>query len=367
MDASVTPTEHSGVLHVFNRMEIGGAELRSVEVVSKVGLRFDFASVSGQRGRLDEKLRSEGHNVHVLRLSMRTIFQYFQLMRAGRYRVVHSNIGLASGPIVLLAWLAGCPKRIAHFQSDAVGGGKSLKKSCFLLASRLLIILFATDIIGVSPGSLTLGWRRAWHRDRRCQVVPNGFDTSVLRKLAEIGKSERAETAEFVVVNVGRPDPVKNRGRALRIWTALQERTSSSLLLVGALNAADLAAAQDKSTRAGARIEMTGDTDRVAFYLGAADVLLMTSTREGLPGVVLEALAVGLPVVATTLPGTEWIRSQLEGIELCSLEEPDDQWIAALVRAATFDRRDIMARFDRSEFTMQHAVDAFTRLWGLTK
>ncbi|NLG65402.1 MAG: glycosyltransferase family 4 protein, partial [Actinobacteria bacterium] len=50
-------------------------------------------------------------------------------------------------------------------------------------------------------------------------------------------------------------------------------------------------------------IVTTGFTDRVAEYLSAADVFVLPSYREGMPRSILEAMALGLPVVATNIRG----------------------------------------------------------------
>ncbi|MDH3978691.1 MAG: glycosyltransferase, partial [Gammaproteobacteria bacterium] len=47
--------------------------------------------------------------------------------------------------------------------------------------------------------------------------------------------------------------------------------------------------------------------DALSMWLGAANALLLTSSREGRPNVVLEALSSGLPVVATQAGGTSEI------------------------------------------------------------
>lgn len=362
----------SKIAHVFNRMDPGGAELRTVEIVRSIDLSFDFVSVSGAAGSLDDNLRSDGHEVHVLRLAVRNFRSYTTLMRRREYKVIHSHLGLASGPVLLLARLAGVPIRIAHFRSDAVGGRKSVLKSTYLWLSRQMIKLCATNIVGVSPGSLKYGWSNDWRQDPRCQVIPNGFDVAGLRRNAELGRGLRnsnAEQDELVLVNVGRPDPVKNRGRALAIWLALSETQKSKLYMVGGLNQADMDAATRGRLQSanGSEAVIVGESDSVAEYIGAADVLLTTSTREGLPGVVLEALAVGTPVVASGLPGSEWIASILPGVQICSLSNDNSEWIAALKRAPDFNRAEIMAAFDEGPFTMDRAIASFRKLWGLSQ
>jgi glycosyltransferase involved in cell wall biosynthesis len=54
----------------------------------------------------------------------------------------------------------------------------------------------------------------------------------------------------------------------------------------------------------GDRVSFVAPTNRIEDYYRAADLLVMPSLREGLPNVVLEAMACGLPVVASRLPGS---------------------------------------------------------------
>ena len=71
-----------------------------------------------------------------------------------------------------------------------------------------LIRRFATHIVGVSPGSLSHGYRRDWESDPRVSVIPNGLPPHV-----SDGPSDRIELSssadEAVALHVGRrPDGV---------------------------------------------------------------------------------------------------------------------------------------------------------------
>lgn len=358
----------SGVVHVFGRMNAAGAELRTVELIARTGLSFDFLAVSGEPGALDDELGAAGHRVDHTRLTAAGLVIIARAMRRNRYRVVHSHMGSASGPILLAAALARVPQRIAHSRSDTIGGRSGLRKATVMAVSRWLVARLATRIVGVSPSALASDWRSDWADDPRCCVIPNGIDTSRLRaEAAEATEARPPAVERLVVASVARDLASKNRARSIRIWSKLESQRSASLMLVGGLGPDDHAAAADARATAspGNKITELGEIRTVPAVLGGSHVLLSTSTREGLPGVVLEALAIGIPVVSSDVPGACWIADQVEGVEILSLDDDDAAWASGLARAAHADPAAIRASFDAGPFTFDAALAAFRELWGL--
>ncbi|WP_275089568.1 glycosyltransferase [Microbacterium sp. K41] len=290
------------------------------------------------------------------------------LVRRENVGAVHSHLGSASGPLLLAAWAGGARVRIVHCRSDAVGGRSTPLKRALLGASRVLARLLATDIVGVSPSALAGSGlvRGKWRT--RARVVPNGLDAAALRERAGRGRLVRAEDSDtLVVASIARAESAKNRMRTLAIWAELARARRTTLRLIGRMSPAEMAeadrvAALAHVTASGSRIVVVGETDQVAEELGAADVLLVTSIREGLPGVVLESLACGTPVVATDLPGVRWISTQVTGVHTLSLDELDDRWVQSLLDAPA-DRDAIAASFAASPFQLAAAADAHRALW----
>lgn len=134
-------------------------------------------------------------------------------------------------------------------------------------------------------------------------AIPNGTDTGVFqpRDQAEARRELGVALDAKVVLFVGNLLPVKNPGFLLE---ALSE-ISAELVLVGS---GPLEASLRQ--RAGAlgmaeRVRFLGglSSTKVAKWMNAADVLCLSSNNEGLPNVVIESLASGLPVVATAVGG----------------------------------------------------------------
>ena len=108
-----------------------------------------------------------------------------------------------------------------------------------------------------------------------------------------------------------------------------------------------------------------GQVDEVRALLAHDDVLVQPSLREGLPGVVLEALSVGTPVVSSDVPGAVWLAEQFEGLVTLPLSASDAEWSRAVLDAeSTPDRRlALRVSFATSEFAFDRAVARHLRLY----
>lgn len=138
--------------------------------------------------------------------------------------------------------------------------------------------------------------------------ITNGIDTTVFktvdrvlaRKLVEVPQDAR------VLLYVGNFLPVKNPLMLVKAFEKLCARPENSnvhLVVVGkGPLQAEVQAAAAKAGLAD-RLHLTGPlpSAKVAEWMQAADVFCMTSRNEGLPNVILEAQACGLPVVATAV------------------------------------------------------------------
>ncbi len=143
----------------------------------------------------------------------------------------------------------------------------------------------------------------------RVRTIYNGVDTELFCPASDPGSARRElglSEADVVVLFVGNFAPVKNPLLAVHAFAALRERFPSQrwrLLMVGAgpLHAR----ARDASASLGSAVTLVGACPqaKVVRFMQVADVLCVPSCNEGVPNVIREALACGLPVVATRVGG----------------------------------------------------------------
>lgn len=366
------------VLHIFGRMQRGGAELRTLELIRALEpgeFQIHFCILTGLPGTLDDEIRALGGVIHYEPLNTSFPLRFCALLRRERYDVVHTHIHYMSGAIVMLAALCGVPMRIAHFRSSSDGRGDSPYRRVLRRILHKWIDRYATDILAVSESTMIAAWGADWRKDRRCRVIYNGLDLARFDApcdRARVRQEMGAPVDSPLYIHVGRFDPPKNHARLIEIFAAIAERDHRAhLLLAGRGGNAIEAAVRRRVQELGLadRVILAGEKRDIPRLLKAADAMIFPSLWEGLPGAVLEACAAGTPVVAGNLPVMEEIAPLLDGLTIVDLAASNDVWAREAIAAARAGadptcREQYRARFAASAFTLDRCVAAHRAIWN---
>ncbi|MDT8374977.1 MAG: glycosyltransferase [Bacteroidales bacterium] len=162
------------------------------------------------------------------------------------------------------------------------------------------------------------------------EVVPNGVDTELFRPLS---KTEAREFPGYPVA-----------GKLVLFGSSPDRREKNAVL---AREAVALLHDPDVELR-----YLSGvPHEHVPYWLNAVDVLLLTSTREGSPNVVKEAMACNCPVVSTEVGDVRWLFGETGGYFITSNDAGD---VAAKLRAAL----DLSGRTEGRERIMKLELDS---------
>jgi glycosyltransferase involved in cell wall biosynthesis len=160
--------------------------------------------------------------------------------------------------------------------------------------------------------------------------IPNGVETQHFHPVSADIKQYLRATLGLpegpLAVFTGRLVAEKQVDVLLRAWPAVREQTpQATLLIVGEGGQAEML-----HSLAGEGVVFIGGVDDVQPYLQAADVFVLPSSTEGLSNSLLEAMAAGLAVVATSVGGApDIIKDHING----RLVRPND--VDAIQRALT--------------------------------
>ncbi|WP_420123061.1 glycosyltransferase [Nakamurella sp.] len=353
----------------------GGTEMRLAEVVpplARAGATTHLLPLGSEPGTgpLLDVGQEHGGTITPIPLDLRFPVRFLRLLRDMRPTVIHVDCANFSGIPLALAALADVPVRVAHFHGDD-NLPRSHRRRATRWIGRRLLRWSATDIIGVSPSSLDHGFP-TWRQDPRCQVVLNGLD---LGRLLRPGPDDLraligAGDGDLVFLTVGRASPEKRRWLIPPILGELRDRgISAHAVLVGAGDDADDGRVRRAAESAGVadKVHLIGVRTDIGSLLGQVDAVIHPSCLEGLPGSVLEPVAVGVGTVATDLPGVRLIAGELPGVAIVPANAPAHQWADAALDAVRFtaagDRQTAADRFRDSVFALDAVIDTHLAMY----
>jgi glycosyltransferase involved in cell wall biosynthesis len=325
------------VLHPITRLIVGGAQENTMYTAALLDKqRFHVEVLSGPQtgseGSLIEEVRQRGIPLTIFPDLLRQIspindlkafWKMKRFIQLGGYTIVHTHSSKAGIIGRLAARLAKTPL-IVHtvhgwsfhdYMSPATRWVYILLERWIARFSDVLVVVTERDIEkGLQAG---IGRREQYRRIRSSipldEFDPRQFDRQAIRQELEI-------PADAIVIgNVGRFSAQKNPLDWVRVaGKVMQACPQARFLLVGDGPLRPQVEQALRQASIAERTTLTGLRRDVPRMLAAMDIFLLTSLWEGLPRVIPQAMAMGLPLVANRADGvTEAIQDGSNGY-LCS-------------------------------------------------
>jgi glycosyltransferase involved in cell wall biosynthesis len=369
---------------VVGGLNMGGTETWLLHVLRRIDrerFHMDFLVHTTQPGVYEQEIRALGSDVLVCPGTSRPWIYARNFRRIlneyGPYDVVHSHVHHFSGYVLRLAYQAGVPVRIAHSHSASAfyrGDRTSLPRRAYLRLAQRWVARYATAGLAASKPAARALFGPNWRDDPRWRVLYCGIDTEAFRSPPGVG-TVRSELGfrpdDLVIGHVGRFEEPKNHRFLVGVAAEVMRREPRArLLLVG-----------DGTLRSDiehlvALEEMTGRvlftstrTDVPRLMIGAMNIFLFPSTREGLGLSLVEAQAAGLPCVASNrVPDEARIVDPL--VSTMSLEEPASSWAELVLSVASrrpaLSRHEALERLARSPFSIETSTYELANFYGRT-
>lgn len=340
------------VLHVIGNLGLGGAQSVLYHLWPALsgahGYEFELC-VLGPLGHFGERLRAEGATVHELHVAHkydpRVVTRLRRLVRRGRFDTVHAHL-FPELHVAALACAGLGGVRLVYTEHLATNrrrnwgpAARLLDAAAYFAYDRVLAVNETTrmNLVEWQP---QLSNRILVVRNGVRRVEPGGHPTGEPREeLARELGLEPGRTATIMLF-AGRLTRQKGVDVLLESLSLLTEENFVCLI---AGDGEDRRALEQTAHTYGlaGRVCFLGTRDDVGRLLRAADLLVLPSRFEGLPIIVLEAMATGCPIVATRVDGTA--EALADGLSALLVEPEDADGLAAalarMIRDPTLRRR----------------------------
>lgn len=317
------------ILHVIDTTGPGGAETVFINLAD--GTRDKgFRSIALIRGKgwVYEELQRQNIETVILdckgSFNIRFLLNLCKLIKKERVDIIQSHL-LGSNIYCAMAGLLTRKPVFATFH----GAVDVSKNERFLKLKAWFLNKGVTKFIAVSKGLLEEIRQSGLLNANKAIVIHNGIDTSKYykRDSKKIRSDLQLGHDAILVGSLGNVRPAKSYDVLIKA-AALLVKVSPDyhFVIAGDTNKEPLMSelrALIDDLNVGKNIHFIGFQNDSAEFLGQIDIFLLTSSSEGFSIATVEALATGLPVIATKCGGPEEINELTGGINLVEPNNPN--------------------------------------------
>lgn len=293
------------VLHELGNLDGGGVARLLYDYyyyIDRDKVHFDFIVYDYyQEGILEKPLEALGANIYKLPTLQenrkKCLSDMKKILTEGKYNIAHSHRGPQAYYFLSCAKQCGVKKRIAHSHLAQPNQAliRRLKNRILLKADKTI----ATDLFACGREAGIAMWGKHDMKKNKVHIMTNAVNNEKFRyseTMREIKRKELGLTIEFTIGIVGRLEEQKNYPFLLEIFREVTKREPKAVLVIvgrGSLDEKIRALALEKGVDENVRF--LGVRNDVPDILNAFDVFVLPSLYEGLPVVLVEAQANGLP------------------------------------------------------------------------
>ena len=356
------------ITFVATGLDFGGAEtqlVRLAEAIKKRGWQVGVISMLPPAA-FAEELEEAGIALATLNMRSgvpdpRAIAGLAKILRRWQPEVVHSHMVHANLLARVARLFCRIPVLISTAHSISEGG------RCREIAYRLTDPL-ADMTTNVSRAAVARYIQAGVAPKKKIAFIPNGVDTSTFKPNEAAGRRVRDELdvrESFVWLAVGRFEVAKDYPNMLRAFKEVAlKRPEAVLLLVGQGSMREETGKIAEELGLKDKVRFLGVRRDVPEVMNAADAYVMSSAWEGLPMVLLEAAACGLPIVATDVGGnSEVVQNKESG---CIVPSRDTGALAgAMLRLTAYSQaeRRRMGEAGRGHIEAHYSLERVVDRW----
>ncbi|MEQ1796106.1 MAG: glycosyltransferase family 4 protein [Nitrospira sp.] len=318
------------VIHIITRLDHGGsAENTMLTVLGHDRTQYEPVVIAGHPGSWDAQGGMAATEEQCRRLDKEQIayvlvpslvrpvspwkdlcalWALAGILRAKRPAIVHTHTSKAGVLGRVAAWLAGVPV-VVHTPHGHVFYGHfgELKSRIFLQVERMLCRV-TTALVALTAAERDDHLERGVGCAERFAVIPSGIDVERFRRARVEGRripsGFNCPSDATIVGSIGWLTDIKGHRVLVEALSYLRdEYPKLQVVIVGSGGQQDALLAQADSLGLGDRIHLVGHRDDIEQCLAGMDCFVFPSLNEGMGRALIEAMAAGLPVVASRVGG----------------------------------------------------------------
>ncbi len=294
------------VLQVIDSLRMGGAETLIARLHAgfrERGIECEYYLLSSENSELEKGLLDKGARIHApLRASVyspRHVLALSAQLRTLEYDVVHVHLFPAQLWAAMAARLTGSAARLITTEHSTANRRRS---KLFFALDRFMYTPYQR-IACISDAARTNLVQWLPEASNKVVEVPNGIDVDEFAAASALDKKTAFSIADEnhpVVISVGRLEEVKNHETLMRAISAIP---NVHLAIVGTGPLEGRLRQLADTLGVAERVQFLGRRLDVSRLLKTADIYAQPSRWEGFGIAALEAMASGLPVVVSNVPG----------------------------------------------------------------
>jgi len=323
------------VAHIITRMIMGGSEentLFTVEGLDKE--RYELDLIVGNEFREDILNNIKEKNFKIIQVKglkapfnplydLIILFELIKLLKRGHYDIVHTHTTKTGILGRIAARVNKVPIIIHGLHGSAFGAFNSRISNWALIFFERLTGKFTNAYISVSDILSKKYIKEGLGIKAKYFTIYSGMDLDkfynvrkrIVRevKLSELG----IDSKSFVIGNVGRLEAVKGHKYLIDAFKKINEERQLiplKLLIIGDGAEKNNLENYVKELNLEGKVIFTGYREDVEELMAVMDIFVLSSLREGLPRVLVQAAAVGIPLIAFNVDGVpEIVKNNYNG------------------------------------------------------
>ena len=356
------------ILHAHSTFALGGKEARATRLMNAFGSAAEHVVLSAAPGETSARaalapgLRVDFPSEAPPLSGRPTPARLWRLARYLRGFDLVLTYNWGAMDLVMARRLFGGPPLVHHedgFNQDESGGLMPRRNRW-----RRVALAGAHRLIVPSRRLASIA-RSAWRRpDRQVLLIANGIAVERYAAAPDPGLIGLGGGEPLVIGTVAGLRPVKNLPRLVRAFAAMRRR-DARLVIVGQGPETETILAEARRLGVAARVDLPGFRADPARWIGAFDIFALSSNSEQAPISLLEAMAAGLPAVATAVGD---IPDMVSFDNRPLIVDPEDEaaFVAALDSLAERpDLRRAIGLANREKVAAEHDERAMIRAYAM--